>query len=37
VVHKVHERDGLAIAEVKMDRPDAKRRVSIRCADLELI
>jgi hypothetical protein len=37
VVHKVHEQDGVAIADVKMDRPDANRRISIRCADLELI
>jgi hypothetical protein len=33
----VHERDGIMIADVKMDRDDVKRRVSIRCTDLEAI
>jgi hypothetical protein len=36
-VRRVHDHDGVAIADVKMDRPDAKRRISIRCADLEII
>ncbi len=36
-VRKLHERDGVAIADVKLDRDDVKRRVSIRCTDLEAI
>jgi hypothetical protein len=37
VVHKLRERDGVASADVKLDRPDVKHRVTIRCADLEII
>lgn len=37
VVRKIHDRDGVATADVKLDRHDVKRRVSIRCADLEVI